>query len=307
LSLYHNLRIPNIIIVSMTLWIMAQKVLYPILIDNSILPTLSNKELYLLIFLTICITAGGYLFNDIVDIQRDIQNDKRSFISSNWEKRIAYVIYIVITLSPIPFALSLAMEINHPEYIFLYFVVVLLLLIYNLYLKNLPLLGNILVAFLCSSVILLLLLAEFDSIQLLKLSSPKDYKYLIALSIYYGAFAFFTNLIREIIKDVEDIEGDLDDGAYTFPLAMGINKTQYFLLVLHVFLLLFLIFWVIQNCLTSVIQISFSLALLILPAIYLLRLIYKSKIKKDYSELSRIYKLWMVGGLVFLIAFVSYN
>jgi 4-hydroxybenzoate polyprenyltransferase len=304
LSLYHILRVPNLLIVAATLWIIADYALYPLLQSYDIGPNLAFKDFYLLIFITMCVTAGGYLINDILDIDTDEINEKRPFIRSDWQRYGAYVMYGIITVVPLPFAYSLASEINHPEYTLLYFAIVLLLFAYNYYLKKMPLVGNLVVAMLCASVIALLILAEKESLTLLKENSPRDYGKFMTMCQYYMGFAFFTNLTREIIKDMQDIKGDEYVGHRTFPVLFGIVASKWLIGILHTIIFAFLSYWALNYLYTNVISLIGAIIIFI-PAILIAIQILTAQSSKNFGILSQLYKLWMFTGLVLLYLYIQ--
>ncbi len=291
----------------MTIWSFAKFSYYPILIRSNLLPVLSNKELYLLIFITGCIAASGYLLNDIVDIKTDHINMKRSYISSRIEKIIALCLYAVLTLSPIPFAYSLASEINHPEYIWLYFLVTGLLFIYNIYLKGVALIGNLLISVLCASVVIVFLLGELETIITLKTINAKAYDHLLWISSFYIVFAFICNLIREIIKDIEDVNGDQKTGIKTLPIVLGLLHTKKVIISLQLITLIIMPYWISYGYQLSFFNIILLTVLLISPAIYLLYFIFKAEDVKEYSIASLYYKFWMFLGLVFIVTYELTN
>lgn len=302
MSYLNILRTPNLIIVALTIWAFAKYAYYPELVTNDIRPVMSMKDLYLLIFITACLAAGGYLLNDLVDTDSDHINDKRSYIKSGLEKKIGYLMYIVITLAPIPFAFSLASEIKHPEYISLYFLMVMLLIAYNYVFKNLLIFGNLIISLLCASVVGVLLFGEWESLNGLKKVNKESYQYIVWISSFYIGFGLMSNLNREIIKDVEDIKGDTEMGSKTLPIVIGVKHTKLILLVLQVTSISLLVFWILSGPVSTTLYYIKSLALLIMPAIFLVYKIYQSNKKEDFHVLSSLYKAWMIVGLLFIIS-----
>lgn len=297
------LRIPNLLIVGFTLWVVSHWLIYPVFLKHNIDITLSNKEVYVLIFIALCASAGGYLHNDILDMETDTINDKRGFISTDFQKKLTYGIYFSIVLLPIPFAYSLASELGHIEYILLYIIVVALLYLYNTYLKRWPLVGNILIGALCSCVVLIMLLAESNGIASLKITSTSDYNLVMSTCLYYSGFAFLTNLNREIIKDAEDVEGDRQVGLHTYPVVFGIPSTKILLYIIHLLTFLLILMWWNRLGWYSFPSNIYLLILLALPAIGFWIYLYKSNTKDHFSNLSQLYKLWMICGIIFLMVY----
>ncbi len=304
-SLLSIFRVPNLLVVALTLWTIAYSVIYPTLHTHQIEANLSFKDFYLLLFLTICVAAGGYLHNDISDGTTDRINQKRSFIDEGWEKQLALIGYAVITIAPIPFALSLAMEIDHPEYMWIYFGSVALIWLYNRYIKKWPLIGNVLVAGLCAGVVLLLLIAEREPLAMLKTIDTASYEYITQIVIFYGGFAFFTTLLREIVKDIEDIKGDQYIGAHTLPISIGVPKTKQSLIFLHLAVQLFLGYWLFYLGGLKISWMWIGIAIVLIPSFYLLYLLITAHETSDYGAISQWYKIWMIIGLFYLILYCT--
>ena len=293
------LRIPNLLIIVLTVWVFASRLIYPELVAHRITPVMSSKDLYLLLLILGLIAAGGYLLNDIIDVRSDQANNKRAFINDGSERRLAWFAYGVITIAPIPFAYSLASEVNHLEYMPLYFIVVGLLALYNLVLKKTPLLGNICVAILCAGVVWIMFLAEQESLQSLRAMDLESYIRICQVALFYYVFAFCSNLAREIIKDIQDMDGDRIVGARTLPLVIGVQRSVYFIHATLLGLEVFIIWWILQLGLSIGLIIA-CLVLVILPIILITFKLLKVNQESDMAMLSTGFKMWMLLGLIFI-------
>ena len=94
------LRIPNLLIIVLTVWVFASQLVYPELVKHQITPVMSSKDLYLLLLIVGLIAAGGYLLNDIIDIRTDQANNKRAFINDGTERRLAWCCLLYTSPSP---------------------------------------------------------------------------------------------------------------------------------------------------------------------------------------------------------------
>ncbi len=177
---------------------------------------------------------------------------------------------------------------------FLVFTCSLLLWMYSQYFKKSYLLGNLLVAVMTASTIFILI--------------PFDERTNVLGCLSYAIFAFFSNLIREIIKDTEDIRGDSKFNANTLPIKLGIRKTKSILLYLQslftmsCFGFIFL-FPSMSNCskITFVKFLFYMVFLVIIPSIYALYLLWNADTKKHFTKLSFWSKLTMVFGILSMI------
>jgi 4-hydroxybenzoate polyprenyltransferase len=134
-----------------------------------------------------------------------------------------------------------------------------------------------------------------------------DHHKFFRLAILYAGFAFIISLVREAIKDMEDMPGDEKYGCKTMPIVWGINATKVYVAVWLVVLIAILI--VIQVYMLQFqwwLPVAYSLATIIFPLFVLLLRLKKSYSTADYYKLSNIAKLVMLTGIVSMVFFYFY-
>jgi 4-hydroxybenzoate polyprenyltransferase len=167
---------------------------------------------------------------------------------------------------------------------------------YATHLKKTLLLGNILISLFVASVPVLIYLAEYENIN--SLNEPR----LIQILILYCALAFLANLMREIVKDIQDVKGDKAYGAKTFPILFGHRKSKILLASILILLLSLILYWAFyfdasnQNFIRKGVG---TIPLAIVAAILLISL-PNLESAKHYGNWSNGIKLFMLFGLVFL-------
>jgi 4-hydroxybenzoate polyprenyltransferase len=131
---------------------------------------------------------------------------------------------------------------------------------------------------------------------------------LFKLAILYAGFAFIISLIREVIKDMEDMEGDEKYGCKTMPIVWGIPATKVFtavwiivlvsaLVILQFYALHLRWWWSVAYCVVTI----------IIPLLWILRKLYQAQVPKDYHRLSTAVKLVMLAGILSMIFFKVYS
>jgi len=271
--------------------------------------TLSNINFSIYIFTLITIVAGGYIINDIYDIEVDtINKPNKTIIEQRLSKGTAIQIYYIINFIAISSGFYIAFQL---EKIWLGFIFIFFAYSLYQYSKNYKtkfLIGNLQVAFLTALSILILALFDLPSTEITSTNGSSIIFYIILI---YAGFSFITTLIREIIKDLEDIEGDRKIGANTLPISCGIAKTkkiirslilipiigigyfQYFQYsVLSSEFSIDLVYWGVNS--TSVIYTFLLQSLLV---ILLIKTGNSSK-KADFHSLSLICKIIMLIGIL---------
>lgn len=279
------IRYKNILIISIT-QIFSYYFLSPYI---QIADILSSRFL-LLISATFLSAAAGYIINDYMDVKLDMVNKPESvIIGKSISRRWAILLHSGFNI----LAFILAWQISY-RVAGLVLTCSLLLWMYSQYFKKSYLLGNLLVALMTASTIFILI--------------PFDENTNIEACIAYSVFAFFSNLIREIIKDTEDMRGDSKFNAKTLPIKLGTRKTKKILQYLQVIFIIACIglvsyypFISNTNNVYFVSFLSYIILVVILPSVYSLYLIWNADTKKHFTRLSFISKLTMVLGVLSMV------
>jgi 4-hydroxybenzoate polyprenyltransferase len=116
----------------------------------------------------------------------------------------------------------------------------------------------------------------------------------------FALFAFLTNLIREIIKDIEDFEGDIAYGRNTVPVILGVLSTKIVsIFLISVTILLLFLTW--HYFVNDTITFIYLTAVVVLPLIYAIYMLIISKEKKQLHSASRIMKIVMLTGVLYSV------
>jgi 4-hydroxybenzoate polyprenyltransferase len=257
---------------------------------------------YCIVFASICIAAAGYIINDYFDVNIDLVNKPAKLIIDRYIKRRWAIVWHIV-LSFIGFLISLYVGYKIRNFYIPAFnlLAIIVLWFYSTTFKKKLLIGNILVSLLTAWVILVLTFSEH---RFHAPASDESWKRLIKLSFIYAGFAFIISLIREVIKDMEDMPGDSRYGCKTMPIVWGVQVSKVFVAV-----------WVVVIIgATAGIQIYvaylgwwlsalYSLLAIIIPLIWLLRKLYLAQSSKDFHELSAMIKLVMLTGILSMVFF----
>ena len=298
-------RPKNLFIIILTQYLLQYLVLTPALAEAGYLPSLSHWQFFALVFDTLLIAAGGYIINDIIDFETDkINRPERPIASGKWSKKKAIILYVFLNLIGLEIAWSLANQVGNPNLMFIYPSAVLLLYLYSKTFKSTPLIGNIIVSIFCAGVAGIVLFAERHIYIEIGKINPLVFQKINWIFWGYIFFAFMTTFLREIIKDIEDIDGDQKAGLITLPIKYGIKKAiiwaQAILLLIIISLFPFA-FWQWKN--NSIISLIYTLLFIGLPLVFLFLKLRKSETKKDFKKISSWTKWMMLSGLILLILF----
>ena len=263
---------------------------------------LSEKLFYLLVLASVCIAAAGYIINDYFDVNIDQVNKSSKVIIGNFiKRRWAIFFHAFLSLAGLAFSAYIGYKLNNIYIPVFNFISILLLWFYSTTFKKKLLIGNIIISLLTAWVILVLTLAEYRF-----RISPDDIVWhrLLKVSFVYAGFAFIISLVREVIKDMEDMEGDADFGCKTMPIVWGLPASKVFagvwIIVLAGILIIIQIYVVQFGWWLSAI---YSIITIIIPLFWLLRKLYQSNSKKDFHQLSGAVKMIMAAGILSMIFF----
>jgi len=265
-------RFPNLLIIALTQYLAA---IFLASYPEDGIEKLYSLNLFLLSSSTLMIAAAGYIINDYYDIKIDYVNKPDKVVVGKLVKRrIVLASHVILNVLGIGIGLFLSLRVGAIN-----FLAGFLLWIYSNQLKRMPLIGNIVIAFL-TALSLAIIAVYYQSNE--------------KLIMTYAIFAFSINLVREVIKDMEDIRGDMRFGSKTLPIIWGLRKTKYFLFVLIV------VFVIVLFILSSQLgnhTLNLFFILLIIPIIYLFYLLYRADTQKRFHLLSTFCKLLMLVGI----------
>ena len=193
---------------------------------------LLNENFVILLIVTILIAASGYIVNDIYDYNLDQINKPEKVVLGKFLKsRDAIKIYMLFNSLAIMLSIFLCIKIKQEIYILVFLLIIYCLWLYSKKLKKYKIIGNILIAFFISLSILNVPLFSYKNI----LSDDRFFVFLI-ISIY-SVLAFLINVKREIIKDIEDIEGDKMHKVKSLPIIFGTKKSKLVTVIIGIILM----------------------------------------------------------------------
>ena len=297
ISFFYLIRYKNLLMVLLTMILTKYALINSFISD----PSLTSIDFIILSLSILCITAGGYIINDLFDIEADtINKPLKVYISKSISKKNAWVIYLLSSTLGVTLGIYLSI-IKNIDFLSFYFIgTTLLLFLYSVLLKKLVFIGNLCISLLVTLPIYLLY--KFDS-NSKTFSNILQYFFLSIAVFYYMFFAFLTTMIREIIKDIEDINGDYIVKLKTLPILIGKTRARNISIFLSVVLLLFL-FLVSSNYFIS--NKYFLGIIMLMLSTVVVYFIFKSWIattKKQFQYLSNLMKLIMFIGILSMALF----
>ncbi len=305
-------RWPNLLFIALTQFLFYYCIIVPALPEKYfILPNSINTCIFnLIVVASVMIAAGGYIINDYFDIDIDqVNKPDKMVIEKSISRRWAILFHWVFTTAGI--CISLYVSLHTTWIVFITNVVsTFLLWVYSTTFKKKLLSGNIIIAALTAWTILILYFAT-NTTYSLPLYRMADFavpmKRIFKFSVSYAAFAFIISLIREAVKDMEDMIGDAKYNCKTMPIAWGIPASKVYsgvwIIVLTGALLIVQVYALLSGWWASAL---YTVVLIIAPLIYVLQHLYRAQEIRQYHRLSTLIKLIMLAGIVSILFFKIY-
>ena len=273
--------------------------LEPFLKVTNLSITLSLFGFILLVLATLCIAAAGYIINDIYDIEIDkVNRPERVIVGNTISEKTAHNLFIIFNVVGVVLGFYLSNMIGKNEFFAMFVIISALLYIYASYLKQLLLIGNIVVSLLVA--LSLIIVGLFDLLPAITPENRETQITFFNIILDYAIFAFVINFIREIVKDIEDIDGEHKAGFNTLPIAIGRNRAIKVVFILSIMLLFGVIYYILNFLYSQLLVVAYFLIFILGPLIYFSIKSYSSKTKKELRFISNLLKLVMLVGMLSL-------
>lgn len=224
------LRIPNLAIILLTQYLLGYGVIRPLMLMQNVDPPLGHLNFFILVLVTMLIAAAGYIINDHFDVNTDRKNKPgKNMLEGKISVRIALRVYYIINGIAILCGFYLSLMAGSFQLGLIFPAIIGLLWFYSSRYQRMPFWGNLIVALLSAMVVLIIWLFEF--FMLLKTGDEfvNVIGQLSAINKYvwaYALFAFLVSLFREILKDIQDMRGDMSMGYRTLPVIWGMKASR---------------------------------------------------------------------------------
>lgn len=301
-TIYTMLRVPNLLIIALTFLLLRYFVFIPVYsaYSISITPGMGNLHYLLMITSTILIAAAGYICNDYFDVVTDnVNKPGKQYIGIRITAGTALSTAILFSFFALVLGIWLASLLQSWLPALLLLIALAVAWWYAIKLKKSYIWGNIAVASMLAGTIVMAWVIEDQILQI----SGEPFAIITGIIIAISIFAFLLHFLREIVKDIEDVEGDSLINCRSLPIVRGIPVTKTFLIILALITMLLLV--IAQIYLVQFSRIIAAVWLLIcveIPLLYFLKTIITAKVKADYHQLSTLLKWIMLGGMGSIIA-----
>lgn len=309
----------NLIYIALTQVLLQYCVVWPLFTysqtataPDGLTPTLVGFDFFLLVFSTVLIAASGYMINDYFDVKIDeVNKPKRILVDRLLPRRKVMILHVLFNITGVLIGFYLAYKIGQWHLGFIHVLAASILWFYSVFLKKQFLIGNLAVSALTALVVFTVWAYEPLHAQHAFVShnfGGQSSNLMKVYFLFYALFAFVLNLIRELIKDMEDIDGDKLGKCRTVPIVLGIKKSKtitsaiILMVITSLSVMLFLKGFRFKLDLYTVV---YAVLLVQLPLVYILSKLYAADKSSDFKHLSYVVKAIMLSGILYLILFAT--
>lgn len=266
---------------------------------------LADWQYLLLVLATVLLAAGGYVINNIFDQATDHDNKPDNVIvGKSISESNAYNIYVALNITGVGIGFYLSNVIEKPGFASIFIMIAAALYFYATSLKQMVLIGNIIVAALLSCSVIII--GIFDLFPVITPENQPMMANLFSILLDFAVFAFMINFIREIVKDLEDVNGDYNQGMSTLPIVLGISRTAKITFGLS-FIPILVILVYINTYLIPLLYATIYMFLFVLgPLFYFMIKILTAKKQKEFHSLSLLLK-WILFFGILSVLVISLN
>lgn len=302
-------RTLNLVFIAFTQLLFLYCVIIPVF-QQAGMPLVIPMHLFvLLVTASVLIAAGGYIINDYFDLNIDqVNKPGRLVVEKIIKRRWAILWHWILSAAGILLSTYIAWKARVWWLAPANLACVIALWFYSTTFKRKLLSGNIIISLLTAWTVMVVgFIIHYRIIKTPGLQTMVEASKIMRITFLYAGFAFIISLIREVIKDIEDMAGDEKYGCRTMPIVWGVNVAKVFvatwlivlvaaLVIVQAYVLTFNWWWSTLYC----------IALLIIPLLYILRKLYTAQSSGAFHHLSNWVKLVMLTGIVSMVFFKIY-
>jgi len=264
--------------------------------------TLNTLEFIFLVLATVCIASAGNIINDIYDVETDLVNNPDNIIvGDSISEKTALNLFIIFNVIGVGLGFYLSNLVGKSGFSAIFVIISALLYIYATYLKQTLLIGNLVISVLVA--LSIIIVGLFDLLPAISFQNQQSHLNIFKIILDYSIFAFFLNLLREIIKDIEDINGDYKAEMKTLPILIGRERTTLLVFILSFVPLFVLIYYITTYWYMQPLGVLYFLVFVVAPIIYFTIKAYSASSKRDLHHLSNVLKLAMLFGVLSLLLY----
>ncbi len=300
------IRLHHLVLIAALQCFIRYFLLIPLLNSAGFEPLLSNQDFILLVISCFFLAAGGYIINDYFDLKSDYYNRPDSVVvGKNIPRRMAMALHLALTFLGIVLMGFVAYQIKVVVLVMIGVLVSGLLWFYSTHYKHQFLVGNFVIALL--AFIVVIVVPVFEPMYFQLLFSGNDtllIDVIVRVIGFYAVVVFLLAFVHTLVKDMEDMDGDLQVDSHTLPISFGIAASRWIVLGLLISIMA-VVGYVQYIQLQSATNIHFVYLLVFVQAPLLVAsyFTFMGKEPEDFTPVKRLLTFVMYAGVVSVLVF----
>ena len=289
-------RVKNLLMI-----VLVQLLVKYVLFDKfNVTLSLNNFHFSLLVLSTVLIALAGYIINDLNDIKADkINKPLKVFAGKLLSTQKSDTLFLIFNFIGLLLGYYISYSIDKISFFAIYIIASLLSYLYSIKLKKMLLIKNLIVSFLVF--LSIFIVALYDIVPATSTYNNQGQLDVFNLVFKISVFAFLLTLLREIVKDIEDIEGDKKAGIRSFPIVFSIEKTKIIIYIIAILTLVSIDYFAVKLYEFNTIASLYLLIVVSLPFVFFLIKLHGSKSKSEFNKLSNLLKIIMFLGVLTIL------
>lgn len=299
-------RLPNLVFIVAFQCLLRYGLVLPMLAGAGVEPRLSCLQFVMLVIATVGMAAGGNAINDYFDVEADrVNKPARVVVGTTVDRRVALLTHVTTTLVGLFAGVYLAYILRRPAFLLLFVSLPALLWFYSTHFKKQILVGNLLVAMLVALTGYMVVSVEFAALDRAHAAAtgepPLSWIWYVVCA--YSIFAFISNLGREMIKDMEDKEGDALAGCHTLVIELGDAYSKTVITLVEAVLMAgcAMALAAVPDYIDATVPAAYFAAFIAIPTIALCAMLWRGHTPHDYHRVATLSKVIMAAGMLSIL------
>lgn len=312
IALLKLVRFENLLMIAISQYLVRYFLIGKVFNNYELSLGLNDGVFALLVLSTVLIAAAGYIINDYFDVKTDLINHPDTVVVEKViKRRWAIIMHMLFTAIGLGLGVYCSLMTGYLRLSLFHVFAAVFLWFYSTHFKKQLITGNIIVSLLTASVIMMPLVYEMGLMQKTDPAFTATHQRLLLsafkVTLIYALFAFITSMAREVIKDMEDYQGDKATGGQTLPIKWGMQSaklTAIFLIIITYILILFVVYNTFRfQKLFFTWQNAYIFVALLIPLTLLLIFLFRSDSQRNFRQCSILLKFIMLMGLIYSLIF----
>ncbi|MBR9758420.1 MAG: UbiA family prenyltransferase [Algicola sp.] len=275
---------------------------YALLEPFGVATALNGLQFTLLVLASVGLAAAGNIINDIYDVETDLVNKPHGvLIGKSVSEKLAYNLFFAFNILGVLLGYYVATSVGKDVFFGLFVFVSASLYFYASYLKQVLLAGNALISLLVA--LSLVIVGIFDLLPAVTPHNQETQSTFFKIILDYAMFAFFINFLREMVKDIEDIDGDYKAGMNTLPIAIGRDRAIKIAFVLSLLPIASILYYTATYLYHQTLAVIYFLVGIIGPLIFVAIKLFSAETKKQLHLIANLLKLVMFFGILSMLLY----